>query len=428
MCVGVTGVYNAKNQLTQTTEGDTVTQFTYSYRGSLVTEGATNRYYDCRNRQTTYRDSNNVVTSYTYYIDGLRKSKKVGNGETKYFVWSNGNMVYEFTATDDTKYFFGLHIVSSDDYRYVLNAHGDVIALVSKTGSTVAKYYEYDAFGNEINPNANDTNPYRYCAEYFDIESGTIYLRARYYNPEYGRFTQLDPARDGLNWYAYCGNNPIAFVDPWGLSLTLSGSEDYEQIVELGYLQKLTNHKLACENGRVYIAEYSTENSLSAGNELIERIINSEYNCTVCISYEGGNNAIKGDVDNATNGVGCDAVVSIDLSTYNNEMATYSDETYGTLDNDGRPLHIGLAHELIHADRYMRGVAVSNSEKHTQYYDYYNKSTGKVEQHSRVTKVEEMQTIGIYAKGYPLDRLSITENQIRAEHGLPMRGAHFRAR
>ena len=44
-------------------------------------------------------------------------------------------MVYEFTATDDNTFFFGLHLVSSDDYRYVLNAHGDVVALVNATGN-----------------------------------------------------------------------------------------------------------------------------------------------------------------------------------------------------------------------------------------------------------------------------------------------------
>ena len=164
-------------------------------------------------------NADNVTTTYTYYIDGLRKSKKVGTGETKYFIWSNGNMVYEFTATDDTTYFFGLHLVSSDDYKYVLNAHGDVVALVNASG-TVTKRYEYDAFGVELNPDENDTNPYRYCAEYFDIESGTIYLRARYYTPNHGRFTQLDPARDGLNWYAYCYNNPVKYIDPSGRIVT----------------------------------------------------------------------------------------------------------------------------------------------------------------------------------------------------------------
>ena len=132
-------------------------------------------------------------------------------------------MVYEFTATDDNTYFFGLHLVSSDDYRYVLNAHGDVVALVNSSGNVVRRY-EYDAFGVELNPDETDTNPYRYCAEYFDIESGTIYLRARYYSPNHGRFTQLDPARDGLNWYAYCANNPIIYIDPFGLeNLVVAG-------------------------------------------------------------------------------------------------------------------------------------------------------------------------------------------------------------
>jgi hypothetical protein len=31
-----------------------------------------------------------------------------------------------------------------------------------------------------------------------------------------GRFLTQDPARQGLNWYAYCGNNPIRFTDPDG--------------------------------------------------------------------------------------------------------------------------------------------------------------------------------------------------------------------
>jgi hypothetical protein len=39
------------------------------------------------------------------------------------------------------------------------------------------------------------------------------------YNPAIGRFLQTDPIgyTDGINWYTYCANNPIMFVDPWGL-------------------------------------------------------------------------------------------------------------------------------------------------------------------------------------------------------------------
>lgn len=69
-----------------------------------------------------------------------------------------------------------------------------------------------------LNIDTADTNPFRYFAEYFDVETGQIYLRNRYYQPVTGRFTQLDPIRDGLNWYAYCYNNPVAFIDYTGLS------------------------------------------------------------------------------------------------------------------------------------------------------------------------------------------------------------------
>ena len=44
----------------------------------------------------------------------------------------------------------------------------------------------------EQNPSDSDTNPFRYCGEYYDIEIGQIYLRARYYDPIIGRFTSLD--------------------------------------------------------------------------------------------------------------------------------------------------------------------------------------------------------------------------------------------
>jgi hypothetical protein len=50
------------------------------------------------------------------------------------------------------------------------------------------------------------------------------YLRARYYDPSIGRFMSEDPAQDGLNWYVYCGNNPVMFVDPMGLYTAILNS------------------------------------------------------------------------------------------------------------------------------------------------------------------------------------------------------------
>jgi len=102
------------------------------------------------------------------------------------------------------------------------NAHGDVVQLVNTMGFATMNY-QYDAFGNEMGSVSNDANPFRYCGEYYDKETGTLYLRARNYDASIGRFTQQDdwwyadpndPLR--LNLYTYCGNNPVMYVDPDG--------------------------------------------------------------------------------------------------------------------------------------------------------------------------------------------------------------------
>ena len=78
--------------------------------------------------------------------------------------------------------------------------------------------YRYTAFGEEINPDENDTNPFRHNAEYFDTSSRLYYLRHRFYNPATGRFLNEDPIRWGKNWYCFAMQNPTMFIDPWGLS------------------------------------------------------------------------------------------------------------------------------------------------------------------------------------------------------------------
>ena len=68
--------------------------------------------------------------------------------------------------------------------------------------------------------NGDDTNFFRFCGEYFDRESGSTYLRARYYSPSDGRFFTEDSAADGLNWYTYADNDPVGHWDPSGNAMT----------------------------------------------------------------------------------------------------------------------------------------------------------------------------------------------------------------
>ena len=143
------------------------------------------------------------------------------------------NLVFEYDsdAIGGTVYYYGINRThSSEGEFYQYNGHGDVVQLTDSIG-TIVQHYEYDAFGNEVDPSASDTNPFRYCGEYFDTESGTIYLRARYYDPAIGRFTQQDAWGYGdpgdplsLNLYVYCYANPIRYIDPLGNTAIAVGS------------------------------------------------------------------------------------------------------------------------------------------------------------------------------------------------------------
>jgi len=50
------------------------------------------------------------------------------------------------------------------------------------------------------------------------------YFNTRWYDPNLGRFITEDPIRDGGNWFAYCGNNPLSFTDPTGLDYYGTGT------------------------------------------------------------------------------------------------------------------------------------------------------------------------------------------------------------
>jgi len=96
----------------------------------------------------------------------------------------------------------------------------------------------YDAFGNQLNGDETNTNPFRFAGEYYDWETGFIYLRARFYNPALGRFISEDPhwtisnmqssveaILQSGNLFVYCGNDPVNRIDPSGLLFVVRGND-----------------------------------------------------------------------------------------------------------------------------------------------------------------------------------------------------------
>lgn len=137
------------------------------------------------------------------------------------FVYHNGKLLYgEGREEAPTSYHLGTGIEAfqreEDTYYY----HQDEQlsnALITDEIVGIRDSYQYDAFGAQIEAFEQLPNHIRYIGQQYDDLTGQYYLRAGYYNPELGRFMQeVVYQGDGLNLYAYCGNNAVVYYDPSG--------------------------------------------------------------------------------------------------------------------------------------------------------------------------------------------------------------------
>ena len=323
--------------------------------------------------------------------------------------------------------------VKTDYQYYTQNAHGDIVNLTDETGA-VAKSYTYDAFGVEINPDTGDVNVFRFCGEYFDTETGTIYLRARYYQASIGRFISRDSYAGkntdplSLNLYTYCYSNPIIYMDPSGHVIILSGTE-HEKNDILQNLQELTDHNLGYDDSGNIIIMPTVYNEVkyTKGNELLSRMIGSTHAVTIETVHgtTGNSYLVNNSNDAADENIGSGGTVKFNPNPTKDVLIKTVDPNTGNVTAKKRPEYIGLVHELIHADRSMRG---RNLRLNKGYYIYQVSASSHHFWGDVVTKgmkrqnvyQEELATSGLkyFKKG------DITENDIRREHGLNLRGAY----
>lgn len=114
---------------------------------------------------------------------------------------------------------------------------------------------------------------------------------------------------------------------------------------------------------------------------------------------------------NATNGKGTNVKVNFDISA--NPLIPTKDPKTGNVSDQNRPNEIGLAHEMIHGEKAMKGKAIDYSIKSSYTYkDVNGKKT------SQMVPQEELETVGLKGNN------THNENNIRKEQGLKQRGAY----
>jgi len=98
---------------------------------------------------------------------------------------------------------------------------GSVRGLSDASGNVVDTY-SYDAYGMLLDKTGSTINPYRYRGEQFDPETDSYYLRARYYQPDVGRFLTTDAVEGFMtaplsrHRYLYGEGDPVNSRDPSG--------------------------------------------------------------------------------------------------------------------------------------------------------------------------------------------------------------------
>jgi RHS repeat-associated protein len=207
--------YDEDGNMTHGPLGDGFAGFEYDSLNRLVKAGNTGYVYDGEGTRVAQTVNGQRTTYVTDTNTGLSKllMKRNPDGSTTYYVYGLGLISQETVSAGGVQGTQGEYRVFHTDYR------GSTAVLTALDGA-VTDRIAYDPDGNIIGREGNTETVFLFVGQ-FGIQAdsnGLYYMRNRYYSPQMGRFINQDPIKDGGNWYAYAGGNPIRYIDPLGLA------------------------------------------------------------------------------------------------------------------------------------------------------------------------------------------------------------------
>ncbi len=231
------GVFDNLNRLTSLNDlvdGSKSTVFGYDDNGNQTSKtvgGATTEYrYDCRDKLIEVASVGGVLGRFQYDFQG-RRNRKVGSDGIVQYLYDQTSVLAEYdeTGTQKARYDYGsdrlISMSRSGEGRrwYSLDGLRSVVNLTDDSGSLVASYH-LDAWGNFRFPTelTASKNRFAFTGYEWDPELGLFNAKARYFDPQIGRFTSQDSFLGqiddppSLHRYFYANDNPGRFIDTTG--------------------------------------------------------------------------------------------------------------------------------------------------------------------------------------------------------------------
>jgi len=209
---GKTLTYDNDGNMTKAPLDGTMTEYVYDKYNNLISVGTTQYSYDAEGTRISQSDNGKTTTYIT--------NKNVSLSQL---------LVKQNSDGTETIYVYGLGLISQEtktgatysNYRaYQFDNRGSALTLTNQSGEITDRFF-FDPYGELIGRHGNTDTIFMYVGKYGvqTDNNGLLYMRARYYKTDIKRFVNVDPIRDGLNWYGYVEGNPIDFIDPTGLWL-----------------------------------------------------------------------------------------------------------------------------------------------------------------------------------------------------------------
>lgn len=305
--------YDNRNRVTRVTnlvDGSASVDYTYDANGNQTsrtqTGVVTDFLYDSRDQLVELDRGGSLVGRYLYDHQGLRV-RKTGSGQDLRYVYDDTSVLLQTDAAGNSiaKYDYGpdrllslLHVSEGRQF-YLFDGLGSISNLTKPDGTVQARY-QYDAWGNPRNTVGASFNPFGFTGHERDAESGLYYFKARFYDPELGRFLNEDPAEGdpnnppSLHKYLYAHANPTIYIDPDGRASTgtmideaavdalskgeklkfagwfaLSVGYKFADVLTVGFIGKHDAARDAYDAGKISESQYWSETGKAAGKSAV---------------------------------------------------------------------------------------------------------------------------------------------------------------